>query len=117
MSIFQLDHLKVRLTGSYFGRVEILYLGVWGTISGAGFNKRVADVICRQLGYPSSLESFKYGAFGAGQGPVWLNDVMCSGNETNIGSCLYDGFSSIYPTHLDDASVVCNTGMSYKGNG
>lgn len=110
------ENLKVRLTGPYYGRVEILYLGEWGTINGASFNKTTADVICRQLGYPSSLETFDYGAFGGGLGPIWLSNIKCNGTESNIGLCWHDGFSAVYPTHLNDASLVCSrNGVTYKG--
>ena len=34
------------------GRVEILYAGIWGTISDWRWGKDEAKVICRMLGYP-----------------------------------------------------------------
>lgn len=111
------DSFEIRLSHSSYGRVELLYLGVWGTISQTNFSKPAADVICRQLGFTSSLASFDYGAFGPGGGPVWLSGLMCTGNESNIGSCGMKGFSLVYPEHFTDASVICKKiGVTYEGS-
>ncbi|XP_031555259.1 deleted in malignant brain tumors 1 protein-like [Actinia tenebrosa] len=104
-----LENMKIRLDGSYFGRVEVWYSGVWGTISGDNFTKQDGDVICRQLGFPYSIEALGYGAFGPGTGPVWLSKMSCAGIEKTISSCPIGGLSSVYPTHVNDAAVICKT--------
>ena len=38
--------------GSFAGRAEVSYDGVWGTICENGFDDREALVLCRYLGFP-----------------------------------------------------------------
>lgn len=44
-------YLDIRLVGGNFnsGRVEILYLGQWGTICDDAFDTNDAKVVCRML--------------------------------------------------------------------
>ena len=91
--------LNVRLAGapiSNAGRVEVFYLGDWGTVDNWGWDLNAAHVVCRQLGYPASL-SFGYNnQFGSRKGPEWFRSVRCFGNETNFGECTKDvyGYTS-----------------------
>ena len=91
--------LNVRLAGSPIsnaGRVEVFYLGDWGTVDNWGWDLNAAHVVCRQLGYPASL-SFGYNnQFGSMKGPKWFRNLRCFGNETNLGECTKDvyGYTS-----------------------
>ena len=47
-------------TGNFSGRLEIYYFhpdtfsSVWGTVCGTGFDYRVGDLVCQQLGFQSA---------------------------------------------------------------
>ncbi|XP_048590445.1 deleted in malignant brain tumors 1 protein isoform X2 [Nematostella vectensis] len=113
----QLSQVQVRLEGasvSYAGRVGVSLMGDWGTISAVNFTKPAADVICRQLGFPGSLEALGYGAFGPGLGPTWLEGVGCYGNERNLSQCTLGVLSPVYPTHMNDAGVICDKGEKFE---
>ena len=52
--------------------------------------------------------------YGPGRGGIWLDDVVCNGNESHIDSCdhrqlrAYEAYDC---SHSQDVSVSCVTGM------
>ena len=97
---------------SRYGRVEVLYKGVWRTICGDSWDLRDADVVCRQLGYEGALSALRnttvrYSAFGQRTGQIWLNEVNCNGNETSISECKHRGWGAHDCRYYFDAGVVC----------
>uniref|UniRef100_A0A8C5E7K0 SRCR domain-containing protein n=1 Tax=Gouania willdenowi TaxID=441366 RepID=A0A8C5E7K0_GOUWI len=87
------------------GRVEIFHNGQWGTVCDDLWDLNDAQVVCRQLG--CALSAPTNAAFGQGSGPIWLDDVHCSGNELSITECSHLGFGIHNCNHHEDASVVC----------
>ena len=45
--------------------------------------------------------------FGAGQGPILLDQVDCNGNESHILECHFEDPGTHDCFHANDASVVC----------
>ena len=45
--------------------------------------------------------------FGRGQGPIFLDDMRCTGLEPNISSCRADIFT-FDCSHFEDAGVICS---------
>ncbi|CAH1245085.1 DMBT1 [Branchiostoma lanceolatum] len=102
--------LDVRLVGggsAYKGRVEVLHGGVWGTVCDRGWDKKDADVVCRQLGYPEAATAESAAAFGEGAGPIWVDDAACTGYETRLTKCGHTGWNASSCDHSQDAGVVC----------
>ena len=99
----------MRLAGapiSNAGRVEVFYAGVWGTVyDWSGWDINDAHVVCRQLGYPGAVSYGHSNQFGIGSGPVWLGNVRCLGNESNIGECPKNvyGYSNGYSSYIATA--------------
>ena len=52
-----------------------------------------------------------YAAFGQGDGPILLNNVICSGLETSLFDCQHSGFELNSCTHGHDAGVTCVAGI------
>ena len=50
-------------------------------------------------------------AFGQGTGPVFLDYVRCTGNESSLLSCSHQGIIGVvYCSHSYDFGVVCPPG-------
>ncbi|XP_022807720.1 deleted in malignant brain tumors 1 protein-like [Stylophora pistillata] len=91
----------------FYGRVEVLHNGAWGTICDDYWELQDADVVCRQLGYDGALSAPSAAAFEQGTGQIWLDDVECQGNETSILQCNHRGWGVENCEHSEDAGVVC----------
>ena len=99
----------IRLNGSTssIGRVEIFHDGHWGTICDDAWDINDANVVCRQLGFQQALQAYGGATHGQGNGPIWMDDVACSGSESHIYDCRHRGWGKHDCTHSRDASVQC----------
>ena len=66
-----------------------------------------ANVVCRQLGFHSAGQALSGAHYGQGSGPIWMDDVACSGSESHIYDCRHRGWGKHDCTHSRDASVQC----------
>ena len=91
-----------------YGRVEIYYNGEWGTVCDDGWDTADATVVCRQLGFYSSVRAYGSARYGQGTGPILLSRLSCIGNEPNLTDCSQLSVGTKNCTHSDDASVDCH---------
>ncbi|XP_078142317.1 macrophage receptor with collagenous structure [Centroberyx gerrardi] len=97
--------MKVRLAGgSSRGRVEVKYNGAWGTVCDDSFDTTDGTVICRMLGYQTATSTF---TASPGAGNIWLDDLQCTGRESDIFACPHGGVGTHNCSHGEDAGVQC----------
>lgn len=93
-----------------YGRVEVFINDQWGTVCDDLWDLDDAHVVCRSLGYASAVSAHGSAAFDQGSGPIWLDNVQCSGGESNLALCSHAGVrDDHFCFHNEDAGVVCNS--------
>ncbi len=119
--MFKVKYFAVRLAaGSHTkeGRVEVLFMGIWGTVCSSNWDINEAKVVCRQLGYNQTnntiIASTKAQLWGVGHGTIWMK-VQCSGSEASLLDCSHNGMRYTRCSHNQDVGVVCNASLS-EGN-
>ena len=95
--------------------MEIFHNGNWGTVCDDHWDMKDANVVCRQLGFPSAASALGSARFGAGSGQIWLDDVRCSGSESSIADCRHREWGVGDCDHSEDASVICSGKPSSSG--
>ncbi|XP_061608782.1 scavenger receptor cysteine-rich domain-containing group B protein isoform X2 [Phyllopteryx taeniolatus] len=101
--------------GSCRGRVEVQYNDVWGTVCDDGWDMPNAIVVCRQLGCGVAIEAKSQASFGYGSGPILLDNVQCTGDETHLSTCTHSGVGQHNCGHHEDAGVVCTPMIPFNG--
>ncbi|XP_041070323.1 scavenger receptor cysteine-rich type 1 protein M130-like isoform X5 [Carcharodon carcharias] len=69
------------------GRVEIYHNGRWGRVQDSLWDLSDATVVCKQLGCGVAIAAYTFANYGESEGPVWVNDVQCGGNESHLRNC------------------------------
>ena len=87
--------------------MEVYYDGEWGTVCDDGWDTADATVVCRQLGFYSSVRAYGSAHYGQGTGPILLNRLSCFGNESSLFKCGLLNLGTKICTHSDDAGVQC----------
>uniref|UniRef100_H3CEX2 SRCR domain-containing protein n=1 Tax=Tetraodon nigroviridis TaxID=99883 RepID=H3CEX2_TETNG len=95
-------------TGRCSGRVEIQHNDLWGTVCDDEWQLPNGDVVCRELGCGHAVSAPTSAHFGRGTGPIWLDNVKCTGQETTLTQCSHNNFGDHNCGHGEDAGVICS---------
>ncbi len=128
---------EVRLMGGVNitqGRLEICVNDAWGTVCSNRFGTNEAVVVCRQLQFSESSESGSciyinndslsklcvgvisiigsdLSEFGQSPSPIFLDNLACTGSESNLSSCHRSVIGLHQCDHSQDVGLQC-FGMS-----
>ncbi|NWR76803.1 C163A protein, partial [Centropus unirufus] len=96
------------------GRVELHHDGIWGTICDDNWDLSDANVVCRQLGCGHAIEAFGSAYYGEGSGQIWLDDVNCTGAESDLWACSSRAWGQHNCRHKEDAGVLCSEFLALR---
>ena len=75
--------------------------------------KKVLDASVLKLGFSQLATQARGSAYyGQGSGPIWIDDVACTGSESHIYDCRHRGWGNNACTHSRDAGVQCSYGSA-----
>ncbi|KAL8182822.1 UNVERIFIED_CONTAM: hypothetical protein K2H54_002635 [Gekko kuhli] len=97
------------------GRVEFEEDGVWGTVCDDNWDLVDASVVCRQLDCGWAIQALNGSFFQKGTGPIHLDEVKCSGNESYLWDCSSEKTHDC--GHKEDAGVVCSDHQEWRLSG
>ncbi|XP_036814931.1 macrophage receptor MARCO isoform X2 [Oncorhynchus mykiss] len=97
--------VNVRIVGGGArGRVEVMWLGQWGTVCDDSFDTVDGTVLCKTLGYQRASAVF---TASPGVGKIWFDDLRCTGTEASVFDCPHNGMGINNCQHNEDAGVQC----------
>ncbi|XP_009328143.1 PREDICTED: scavenger receptor cysteine-rich type 1 protein M130 [Pygoscelis adeliae] len=96
------------------GRVELYHDGIWGTICDDNWDLSDANVVCKQLGCGHAIKAFTSAHYGKGSGQIWLDDVNCTGAESDLWACPSRAWGQHNCQHKEDAGVLCSEFLALR---
>ena len=99
------------------GEVQICHNNEWRDVCDDSWNDNSAGVVCRQLGHATGTptDESHFGqliGIGGTGGNFWLDEVMCTGTEANLGACTHAGWGTEDCSYTERAGVQCTVAAS-----
>ena len=89
------------------GRIEIYHDNTWGIVCDDFFDRKEAEVVCRQLGY-DHVDSHSIKLVGRSGQPIWLDDLRCTGREARLSECNHIGWGAHNCNFREATGVTCS---------
>lgn len=114
LSLFFFSDLALRLAdgGKNYGRLEVKYDNVWGTICNTSWIYVNAMVACKQLGFIDGVpyDTELLSSPSPANAPIYMDGVWCGPDDEKIWSCDSYGWKQVSASckdHSKDVSVYC----------
>lgn len=118
INIISVESVKVKLrggTGANQGNVYVRYRRRWGLVCDDRWNIKAAHVVCRQLGFPKAKTVTWSNYYrSAPHEKIFLDDVVCSGSESNLADCKHRPWLSHNCNIREAAGVICEVSAQSK---
>ena len=96
------------ITYFYAGRLEIYVNEEWGTVCDNGWGNNEAIVACKQMGFEGAHDSnWTLSTSGSSSQTIWLDDVTCTGSESQLINCNHRGLGVENCGHYADIGIRC----------
>nr|XP_033771592.1 deleted in malignant brain tumors 1 protein-like [Geotrypetes seraphini] len=108
---FEQHSLQIRLVDgphNCAGRIEVYHEHEWGTVCDDEWTLAASAVVCRQLGCALPIVQPEKPAYGSGTGPIWLDNVHCTGTEALLTQCQHNDWGQTNCNHAEDIAVICS---------
>lgn len=92
------------------GHAEVFYKGEWGYVGDTYWDKTTEETLCRSTdcGKPKSHNTMQYVFREMGK-PVWLNEVVCKENSSDLTKCTHPGWNSSYYSKDYVKKISCSS--------
>ena len=57
--------------------------------------------------FSSQARAYSSAHFGSSTGPIWLDDLVCMGDEQYLDQCAFRGWGNNNCAHGEDVGVIC----------
>ena len=97
----------------YSGRVEVFFNNEWGQVCLDLLRTQASQVVCSQIGYPSTMSQTFPSDLPYNDSRVWIYDLDCTGTESTLLDCPSDveyHIGKVYETCYEAAGVTCLLG-------
>ncbi|XP_035384443.1 antigen WC1.1-like [Electrophorus electricus] len=69
---------------------------------------RDAAVVCRELDCGEAVDAVHNAHFGPGSGPIWMDNVTCSGSESTLKNCRSAGWGKHNCNQTNNVGIICS---------
>jgi len=107
------------LCGHYHDRIIVLSLVCWHVCNNTDLYFFTSELWERNvLIYTWMCSVRRSGLYTGNQyrrssGPIWLDNVDCTGSETHFTQCSHNGWGTYNCGHYQDVSISCSSSSSY----